>query len=817
MPITRLEPCALSLAIEPDTLDFQDTSALTDQSLSWIGQERAQQAAFFGLEMRQPDYNLFVLGETGSGRSSLLRQAMAHVAASRPVPPDMCYVHNFDLPERPLALRLPAGQGNWLRQQLALFAKNLQQEIPKRLNEEDFKAEAERIEKRFRVEETRAYAELNALAETLHFAIQRESGRLIFTLLDESGNVLTENEVLALPKARREAIDQAEQTLRSAIASYLEKIRPLERQRDEALAALHRQRIQPLLAQVLNAILDGLAQPFADRGKLGRYLDQIQQDVLENLDIFWTSGMDEDKYQARMNSLLGRYQINLVVDNRELSGAPVVVEDNPSFKSLIGSIEYQSVEGALMTDYTRIRAGGLLRAHGGFLMLHLDDLLADGLVWEKICRLLRSHMLQIEEPWAASAATPVVSIEPEAVALQVKIVLIGSREQYYAIQENNPELARRFRVKVDFAASFLASAQAYHALSIFIAHVCQQGCLPHFSRGAVAAVLGACHRVAEDQTRLSANFSHTETLVVESAMQCKARNGQIVEAEDVISAQRASMMRHNYPDQCAQEAIADGDVVIAAHGQRTGQINGLSLIDMGDQSFGMPVRVTAHTFAGEDGLLNIEREVGLSGPIHDKGVFILQHLLAALFSHNAPLALNASIVFEQEYYGIEGDSASCAELYVLLSALAELPLKQGIAVTGAINQYGEILPVGGINEKIEGFFKVCKTAGLDGSQGVLIPGRNCRHLMLDSAVIEAVARGEFHIYTAEHMCDGIELLTDFPCGISADSELNDMVNYPPDTVLGRAQRTLRAYRAACQQQPQQPKPGHKRAVARAEK
>jgi predicted ATP-dependent protease len=817
MPINKLDPSALNLTIDPDLLGFADTSTLADQSLSWIGQERAEQAAYFGLEMGQPDYNLFVLGETGSGRSSLLRQAMTKVATSKPVPPDLCYVHNFDAPERPITLRMPAGQGDWLRQQLAQFSKYLLQEIPKRLDGDDFKTETERIEKRFKLEEAKAYTELNTFAEKLQFAIQRESGRLVFTLLDESGNVLTENDVLALSKERRAAIDQAEQELRSEIADYLEKIRPLELSRDEALATLHREWVSPLLEQKLAAISDSLTELFVDRDKLKCYLDKVKQNVLNNLDIFWSSGIDEEKYQARLKDLFDHCQVNLVVDNRDLRGAPVLVEENPSFKSLVGSIEYQSIEGSLTTDFTRIRAGSLLRAHGGFLMLHLDDLLADGLVWEKICRLLRSHTLQIEEPWAATVATPVVSIEPEAVELRVKIVLIGSREQYYAIQEENPELARRFRVKVDFASAFLASSRAYRALSIFISHVCQEFSLPHFSVGAVTCVLGACHRVAEDQTRLSANFSHTETLVVESAMQCKARDAQLVETVDVIAARQASMLRHNYPNQCALEAIGDGDVVIVVSGERVGQINGLSLIEMGDEGFGMPVRVTAHSFAGEDGLLNIEREVGLSGPIHDKGVFILQNLLSALFSHDAPLALNASIAFEQEYYGIEGDSASCAELYVLLSALSGLPLKQGIAVTGAVNQYGEILPVGGINEKIEGFFKVCEITGLDGTQGVLIPDRNRRHLMLADTVKEAVSKGEFHIYTAEHMSDGIELLSGIPSGVSIDYELNEMVSYPQDTVLGHVQKTLRSYRAACQQTQQHSKSGYKRVGGRVER
>ncbi|MCX7194734.1 MAG: AAA family ATPase, partial [Proteobacteria bacterium] len=475
------------------------------------------------------------------------------------------------------------------------------------------------------------------------------------------------------------------------------------------------------------------------------------------------------------------------------SGAPVIVEDNPLFRSLFGSIEYQTENDVLVTDFTRIRAGCLHKAHGGFLMLHLRDLLTDDLVWEKLRRLLRSGKLQIEEPGTGLTPIAAVSLEPEAVNVEVKIILIGSREQYYALQEEDPDFARRFRVKVDFAESFLSSAETRRASSIFIAHACQEMGLPHFSAAAVARLLEDSHRETDDQSRQSAIFARAEALVMESAALCRARAGLLVEAADVEAALRAHILRHDYPAQRLQESIAEGDMLITVHGEKVGQLNGLSQIDLGDYRFGFPIRITARTFAGEDGLLNIGREVEMSGPIHDKGVFILQNYMSALFTHIAPLALNASIVFEQDYYGVEGDSASCAELYVLLSSLSGLPLKQGIAVTGAVNQHGEVLPVGGINEKIEGYFRVCETAGLDGSQGVLIPHRNRRHLMLEHKVIEAVAKGLFHIYTAEHTNEGIELLTGFSVGIA-----NGIGNYPSDSVLGHAQKTLLAYRRACQ-------------------
>ena len=793
MPTHTLTPAELRLTIAPDTLGFSDTAELLQYPLPWIGQERAEMAARFGLGMDQPDYNLFVLGEVGSGRSSLLKQAMVSVAATKAVPPDLCYLHNFDAPERPRALRLPAGQGRLLRQLMVQMTKSLQTEIPQRLDGQDFKTESERIEKTYKAEEAKAYAELDAFAEARKFTLHREAGHMVFTLRGEKGHALTETEMLALPKERRAQIDQAEQELRAEIARYFEKTRPMERVMNEALAALRRQVVKPLLDHELQEIRLGLKKQIKDSVKLSAYLEQVEHDVLENLELFKVSDTDDDIRQEALGKVLSRYRVNLIVDNDGLSGAPVIIDDNPLFRSLFGSIEYQSENDVLVTDFSRIRAGSLLKAHGGFLMLHLRDLLADGLVWEKLRRLLRSGRLQIEEPGTAFASITAVSLEPEAVDVEVKIILIGSREQYYELQEDDPEFARRFRVKVDFAESFSASAETRRASAIFVAHICRKLGLPHFSANAVARLLEDGHREVDDQSRQSAIFARVEALVMESAALCRARSGRLVEAADVDAALAARTLRHDYPDQRLQEAIAEGDLLIGLHGEKVGQLNGLTQVDLGDYRFGFPVRVTARTFAGEDGLLNIEREVEMSGPLHDKGVLILHNYLSALFAGIAPLALNASIVFEQEYSGVEGDSASCAELYVLLSSLSGLPLKQGIAVTGALNQHGEVLPVGGINEKIEGYFRICATAGLDGSQGVLIPHRNRRHLMLERKVIEAVDQGLFHIYTAEHVSAGIELLTGLPAGT-----MDETGDYPHDSVLGHAQKSLRAYRRACQ-------------------
>ena len=790
MPILELHPGDLRLHVDATALGFADTSELIHLPLPWIGQARAEAAARFGMEMTQPDYNLFVLGEVGSGRTTLLGQMMCAQAARKPVPPDLCYLHNFEEAEHPRALRMPAGQGRQLRQLMSQLAKRLQAEIPKRLAQDDFKAESQRIREACTLEKDRGYAALSAYAEAHSFGLMRDEGHMVFTLKDEKGEPVTAGQALARTPQQRVEMEKAEEALRGEISRYLEKTQSMERVMNEGLAALRRQTIKPLLEHELQLIRNGLQVGVRDDAKLAQFLEQVHNAVLEGLELFQPADDEATRLEA-LESVLLLFRVNVVVDNHALQGAPVILEDNPLFRSLFGSIEYGSDGNELVTDFSHIRAGSLLKAHGGFLMLHLRDLLADEPVWEKLRRFMRSGRLQIEEPGMMHAPIAAVSLTPEAVDVQVKIVLVASVEEYYAVQSADPEFARRFRCKVDFAESFVATADSAKATAIFVAHTCQRHALLHFSAEAVAALIEETHREAQDQSRQSAIFALSEALVMESADLAQRRSAQTVQAQDVRAAREARVHRLSYPEQRLQETIIDGERLLEVRGERVAQVNGLTVVDLGDYCFGFPVRVTARTYAGEDGLLNIEREVELSGPIHDKGVLILHSHLSALFAHIAPLALNAAVVFEQEYSGVEGDSASCAEFYALLSSLSGLPIRQGIAVTGAINQHGEVQPVGGINEKIEGYFRSCEQLGLDGQQGVLIPRRNARHLMLDAKVVAAVAQGRFHIYTADEVGEGMTLLTGVAFG---DKGVGP---YAVDSVLGRAQKTLQRFRRAC--------------------
>jgi predicted ATP-dependent protease len=794
MPQT-LPPAALTLQIDPASLGFNDTSELITDDPIWVGQARAEKAARFGLSIEQADYNLFVLGEVGSGRSSLLYRVMQEVAARRPPAPDLVYLYNFAKPEKPIALRLLTGQGRALRTRMEAFSRDITAEIPHKLDEEGYRLDCARARKGYQAEIEQAYAELAALAASWNYALRREDGRLVFNLLDREGKAMQEEHLLGMRPEERVALEKAEEELRAAIGAYLEKIRPKERAMEQALTALRHRTIEPLVRRLAEGLHAGLAVQPGDQQRLEAWVEQLIGDVLANLEAFVPPpAANEDTDHDRLLDQLARYRVNLVVDNAEAAGAPALRDDDPIFRSLFGGVEYQAESGVLLTDFTHIRGGNLVRAHGGFLMLHLTDLLRDPQVWEKLQRFLRNGRLQIEEPAAAAGQMAATTLEPEALDIDVKIVLICTRDEYYQLQELDPELCRHFRAKVDFAETMPADAATRRTVALFCAQTCRRLGLPHLEAGAVARLLLDMQREVDDRHRLSAVFGQLESWLVESASVCRARGGELVSAVDVDTAAQARIERHNYPEESLHEAVEDGEIVIAVEGERVGQINGLTQIDLGDYRFGSPVRITAHAYPGEDGIMNVDREVEMSGPNHDKGVFILQHWLAATFSGIAPLCLSASLVFEQEYHGVEGDSASCAELFALLSALSGVGLPQGIAVTGALNQHGEVLPIGGLNEKIEGYFRICRRLGLNGKQGVIIPARNQRHLLLNGEVVRAVEQGMFSIRTMETVQDGIAQLTGMAAGIADDAG-----RYPPDSVLGRVQRTLQRFRKACDQ------------------
>jgi len=559
---------------------------------------------------------------------------------------------------------------------------------------------------------------------------------------------------------------------------------------DKVVSETAKKSVEVYVTEQLAKIQQAASEKVVDAHLFDQYLTRVKQDILDNIEVFQAQANNDS--DGVLENFLGRHRVNLMVDHRGLTGAPVIYDDDPSFSSLFGGMESVADSGDNAADFMRLRAGHLLKAHGGLLLLQLRDLNADqqsgNQILEKLQRFLRNGHIQIEEVSAGSSQGTTSHFSPSPLKTSVKVVLIATREEYYALQEEADDFARHFPIKVDFVDMLLADSASYHAYAQYISQQCVELDVPHCSVEAVIALLREMHRQIEDKRRLSTNFAELQKLLLESAAFAIARGAALVDKVDVEAALASRYARHQYAEQQLRDAILDGEVVVRTQGGAVGQINGLTHIDLGDVGFGSPVRISARCHAGNKGVINIDREVRMTGPNHDKGIFILKSWLSASFSTLAPLALEASIVFEQEYYGVEGDSASCAELFAVLSDLSGLPLSQGIAVTGALNQHGEVMPIGGINEKIEGYFRVCREIGLDGTQGVIVPERNLNHLVLDNEVITAIDQGLFHIYTINHVLEGISLLANLPAG-----SIDDSGYYAGDTVMGRVQRTLKSY------------------------
>lgn len=888
-----LQAHELRLRIDPAQLGFASTAELVQEPFSWIGQQRAQAAAEFGLAMDPPDYHLFVLGEEGSGRTSLLRQAMQAEAQRRPAAQDIAFVHNFAVPERPQALRLPAGQGRSLRRRIEAMVDKLPEQLDKAVQQAQHRSQIEQLYNQARQAEEAAFGTLHDWAQGAGLRIRREEGQLVVESQDsgpagpgdagcpdagqpaaDAPAALTAAERLQQPSAadadqlppalqsdsqppadteadpalllspgegaEQEGEDGAdapnatapaedlEYQLRVQLAQFRGLVRQAQMARDTALNLFYQSLATPLWQAASAQVLEGLTPSAEHAATLQRWLSQMQAEWLKNMALWVPGSIAQDAdalldqtdsiegegesqdarddaralLEAKRKALRALSQLNLIVDHHGEAHAPVVLEDQPSLRNLFGTIDPPE-DDERRSDFSCIRAGSVLRADGGFLMLHLRDLLGDEDSWQALRRVLRTRQLRIEDAHAAQGPSSSGAMLPELLALNFKLVLVGSEEAYYQLQESDPDMARRFRVKVDFADQFQASLATYRATAALMAQRCKLYQMPHCDAGAVARLLEQSHREADDQQRQSGRLNQLEALLLESAQRAR-QSGQpsgqhrLVQAADVEAALAAQRLRHNAMEQDLHAAITDGEHLISFAGSQVGQINGLSQIDTGDHRFGLPVRISARTHAGQEGVMNIEREVAMSGPIHDKGVLILQGYLTALFGHLAPLALNASVVFEQEYSGVEGDSASCAELYALLSSLSGMPLRQSIGVTGALNQHGEVLPVGGLNEKIEGWFDLCAAQGLDGSHGVLIPARNQRHLMLAERVVQAVEARQFHVYTAEHVGQGLALLTG-QCELPANAAHPvEEAQRLPIAVLQAAEATLLQYRLACQ-------------------
>lgn len=775
----RLAPAQLRRTIDPQTLPFTSTAEVPPL-VGTIGQPRAIRAIQFGLETATFGYNLYVAGQIGTGRNSTVRAFLAQIAPTKPVPNDWCYVFNFQDPYRPMAIGLPAGQGSQFARDMEDLIAGCQREIPRALESEDYARRRNAILSEIAQRREQVIREFQREAARQGFAVEITPAGII-TIPLVQGRPLSPEAYARLPEEVRREIEERSAQLRQQALQVLRQLHQLEKEAAERVQALDREvalfAVGPLFAE--------LREKYASFPRVLAYLDAVEADIPQHLAAFAARGEMEDEER---DAHLLRYRVNVIVDHRNTVGAPVIIEHNPTYYNLFGRIEYRVRMGVLATDFTMIRGGALHRANGGYIVLQALDVLLQPFVWETLKRSLRSQELAIENIAEQYSPLPTAALRPEPIPLDVKVILVGPPLLYYLLYFFDPEFPKLFKVRADFDVEMPLTPETLQAYAAFISARCRDLDLPHFDRSGVARIVEHSLRLTENQRKLSTRFLEIESLISEAAHWARQNQHPLVTAADVDRAIAEREYRANLLEERFHEWIAEGTIAIETTGQQIGQINGLSIIPLGDYEFARPNRITCRVGLGTQGIINIEREIKLSGRIHNKGFLILVGFLQGRYAADVPLAITAQIGFEQTYDEIEGDSASSAELYALLSALADLPLRQGLAVTGAVNQFGEVLAVGGVTRKIEGFFDVCKARGLTGDQGVIIPAANVPHLMLKNEVVEAVRAGQFHIYAVRHIDEGIELLTGVPAG-----QRQPDGTYPPGSVNDRVIRRLRQF------------------------
>ena len=767
--VTELSPADLRRPCAPERFDFETTDelpVLTD----FIGQERAMRAVDFGAGIASHGFNIYALGLPGSGKTTLIRKFLEKIAADEPTPDDWCYVNNFEDPHAPRALRLPAGQGVTLRQDMEELIERCRQDIPRAFESEEYERAKEQITQSYQEQQNQELEALQARLQKHNFALIKVPGGLVLTPAVE-GRPLKDRDLEKLTDEERERVQKLRERLEKEVERGLRRLRDME----EAMRQELKQLTQETALRAIGHLIADLSAKYADTPQVVDYFDSVQADILANVDDFRGEKTSEGPTIMGMplpirTSPFTRYQVNVLVDHSNTQGAPVVVETNPTYHNLVGRIEHHAFMGAVATDHTMIKPGALHRANGGYLVLPVREVLINYQSWEALKRSLKDRSIRIEELGAQLSLVSTITLEPETIPLDTKIVLIGSPLLYYLLHTYDEDFQKLFKVKADFAIQMDRTPETEKQYALFVRTICQEHNLLPFDRGAVARIIEHSSRMVEHQDKLSTRFGEIADLVHEANFWATRRlaqdhdQAQTVTADDVERAIREKTFRSNLVEERIQEIIVEGTVRIDTTGAVVGQVNGLSLITLGDYIFGRPSRVTASTYAGKAGVVNIEREVELSGPIHSKGVLILASYLGHKYAQRQPLTLSASLVFEQSYSGVEGDSASSTELYALLSSLSGYPIKQNIAVTGSVDQHGRVQPIGGVNQKIEGFFDICKAKGLTGDQGVIIPAANVRHLMLRQDVVEAVAQGQFHIWPVHTIDEGIALLTGRPAG-----------------------------------------------------
>ena len=768
MTTDPLTPEQLYRYCDPQSLGFETTDDLEDLA-EVLGQERAVEAVKFGIGIRSDGYNLFALGPNALGKYSIIRRFLESQAAEQPVPDDWCYVYNFAEAHKPKALRLPPGTALALRSDMERLIDETQSGIQSAFESDDYHHRRAAIDEEFRERQGGSVEDLQERARAENIALMRTPMGLALAPVSD-GEVMSPEVFGKLPKEQREKSERDIETLQGELREIMQQAPQLDRQRRARIRELEKE----VTMFAIGHLIESTREKYAEHDAVIAYLGDVQDDLIEHANDLRPSDPDTSPPPPFMpGSHLGRsddssakrrYRVNVLVSSAETSGVPVVYEDNPTYANLVGRIEHIPEMGALITDFTLIKSGALHRANGGYLMLDARKLLTQPFAWEALKRALKSREIRLESANQAMNVISTISLDPQPIPLDTKVVLIGDRQLYYMLCSVEPEFGDLFKVEVDFEEDMDRNADSSRLYARLIAGVIHRNGLRSFAAPAVARVVEQASRIASDSEKVSIHFGNITDLLREADFWAADSGNDIVDRDDVQRAIDAQIRRADRIRERSLEAILRETMLIDTAGARVGQVNGLAVLSLGSLSFGRPSRITARYRVGRGEVIDIEREVDLGGPLHSKGVLILSSFLASRYAADRPLSLSASLVFEQSYGGVDGDSASSTELYALLSALADLPINQGMAVTGSVNQYGEVQAIGGANEKIEGFFDICAARGLTGEQGVLIPASNVKHLMLRDDVVRAAKDGKFSIYPIATIDEGIEILTRTPAG-----------------------------------------------------
>ena len=755
----------LKMTCNTDLFKFETTEEL-ESIQTGIGQDRGIKALEFGLQVDVKGYNLYLEGPSGVGKTMYTKNYLDKISKKRKVPSDWCYIYNFNNPNEPIAVSLTAGQGKEFKEDMDGFIKEIRKDIKKTFNNDDFEKEKALIKQEFEAKRSALLDKLNQDASKYNFQVKAAQNGIYMMPVFE-GRAIEEEEFEKLDENIKQEYEEKSVLVQEQIMNVISQIKEIERQSDKKISEWQ----SNVALLTVNVHINFLKSKYKRNKKINQFLNDVKQDVLKNIPVFLEEDTKPQQSQQQQGPAVRKpdpclnYRVNLFVDNSNLDGAPVIMDSNYSYHNIFGSLEYENYYGALKTDHTMLKPGLLQKANGGYIIFQAKDLLANGMCYEALKKALRIKEISIENTAdQRSSSMVLVSLKPEPIPLNLKVILIGNEQIYQTLLAMDSDFRKLFKIKVEFESEAPINAENLNKLAQIIHGFCEHEELPHLDRSAMGRLVEYASKLAGSHKKVSTRFDDLIQVVGEAATWARISKSKVVTAKFIDKALEQRTERVKKYDTKYLEMIKENSLLINTSGFEVGELNGLTVMSIGDYTFGKPAKITVNTYTGKNGVVNIEREVEISGPSHSKGVLILTGYLGEMFAQDIPLCLTASICFEQLYNGVDGDSASSTELYGLLSSLSGIPINQSIAVTGSVNQKGQIQPIGGVNEKIEGFFQICKMRGLDGSHGVMIPIQNVDNLQLSDEIVEAVKNKLFHIYSVSTIEEGIEVLTGVPAG-----------------------------------------------------